>query len=198
MGTSKGYSLPSGGKWKELKGEANSFTADPTPQAASQLLQSYVKAYGGAADLASRDGRGGGGGGGGGSGPSPAGGGTTAGRETAAYIGGLLSDIAWLGLEQTLRARNLDRLVGKPANEVVDALLDEVVAPGSGFDEVAARRAWFELMGILVGVDATFDEMSRAMEEVLGKTAVYGLVGRFFATYIFQWFCRDFYERWSE
>src|SRR6185503_6598573 len=103
MGTSKGYDMPSGGAWTPLKTDATNFVKYEGRGSVSpgKLLVDYLRANGGARSIASGGGKGGGGGGG-------------AARSVGRALGGFLSSVGAVGLDQTLEAAGLSDLIGKP------------------------------------------------------------------------------------
>jgi len=198
MGTSKGYQLPSGGNWTPLKKDATSFAKGSSSVTAGVLLRQYIRANGGARAIAhGRDygtrsaptgasrqsGRGGGGGGG-------------AARNTARNLGHFLSRLASVGLDQALREEGLSKLVGRPADEVAAGLLDVLTSPASTLDEAAARKALAALNDELLAKADTYEDVQRILSESLDKQGLARIIASFFGHYLYERFCRDFYEQW--
>lgn len=188
MGTSKGYDMPSGGDWTPLKTDATNFVKSEGRGSVSsgKLLADYLRANGGARSIASGGKGGGRGGGGGGS----------AARSTGRALGGFLSSVGAVGLDQALRDAGLIDLVGKPAKEVVSGLLDTLAEPGSTLDEHAARLALAKLNDDLLNDAETYEDVERALSQALDQQGLGHILASFFGHYLYERFCRDFYENW--
>ena len=217
MGTSKGYDMPSGGNWTPLKREATKFVKDPVsaasnggdtnPTAVSPevLLRDYLRALGGAKRLSqgtggsestsgTHDRRGGNNRGG------QAGGGRTgrAARNTGRNLGGFLSAVGSVGLGEALKEVGLSHLVGRSAGEVSLGLLDALAAPASTLDEHAARLALAKVNDEIFGEAATYADVEEALTTALDSDGLTRIIGNFFGEYLYQLFCRDFYEGWMK
>jgi hypothetical protein len=208
MGTSRGYKMPTGGNWTPLKNEATDFvqgtgSKDITP---ANLLTDFIRAIGGVKGLVRGHGgsapsAGGGkaaggaskgsGGGGGGSG-----GGTSAAVGTAQNLGGFLSRVGEVGLEESLRERGLDDAVGKSASDVSDTLLDEFAGPASTLDNALARESLAEIRDEILTDAETFEDVEKKLDTAIDELGIFGILASFFGHYIFKMFCRNFYEEW--
>ena len=73
----------------------------------------------------------------------------TSGKSTTARLGGVLSSIANVGIQQTLQSLGLSHLVGKPATEVLAAVCENIAPPGASLEEAAARAAATEALAEL-------------------------------------------------
>jgi hypothetical protein len=216
MGTSKGYNMPSGGDWTPLKREATRFVKQgegggngdpqnpsPRPVAPEVLLRDYVHALGGAKRLS--QGTGGGSGGtapnrGKGGGVGGGGGGRTgrAARNTGRSLGGFLSSVRSVGLTEALREVGLSHLIGKSAADVSMGLLDTLAAPASTLDEHAARLALGKINDDILGDAQTYSDVETALTHVLDDQGLTRILANFFGEYVYQLFCRDFYEGWMK
>lgn len=202
MGTSKGYRMPTGGDWTPLKKDATQFANEggQGPVSPQTLLRDYLAASGGARGLA----RGVGGGGARGVGAGAQGGGTSSGggrtgraaREVGRSVGGFLSSVASVGLEGALREAGLSDLVGRPAEEVSAGMLNALAEPGSTLDDHAARLALVKLNDELLRDALTYEDTERALSEALDGRGLAGILASFFGHYLYERFCRDFYENW--
>ncbi len=208
MGTSRGYKMPTGGNWTPLKNDATDFvqgtgSKDITP---ANLLFDFIRAIGGvkglvrghggsapsagggqAAGGASKGSSGGGGG---------SGGGTSAAVGTAQNLGGFLSRVGEVGLEESLRERGLDDAVGKSASDVSDALLDEFAGPASTLDNALARESLAEIRDEILTDAETFEDVEKKLDTAIDELGIFGILASFFGHYIFKMFCRNFYEEW--
>lgn len=191
--------MPTGGPWTPLKNDADKFVKDKgkEPVTPERLLGAYLKANGGARTLA-RGGGGGGGGtsGGGGGGGGGGGRGGRAARNTGRNLGGFLSSVGTVGLDEALREAGLTDLIGKPAEEVSAGLLDGLTEPGSTLDEHAARLALAKLNDELFKGAETYEDAGRALSAAVDRQGLARLVASFFGNYLYERFCRDFYENW--
>jgi hypothetical protein len=201
--------MPKGGAWTPLKNDATDFVqgtgnADITP---STLLTDFIRAtgglsglmrgHGGSAPAGGRTtGTGGRAKGGTGAGGGGTGGGTSAAVGTAQNLGGFLSSVADVGLEQTLRDRGLEGVVGKSASDVTDALLDEFAGPASTLDNALARESLAEIREEILSDAATFEDVEKELNAAIDGLGIFGILASFFGHYIFKMFCRNFYEVW--
>lgn len=181
MGTSTGYGMPTGGEWTPLKTGVTKFAKSGeseslTPNA---LLGKYLKAIGGVNDIY-QGGRGGGGG-------------TVqkAGRNLSSF----LSRVGSVGLNDALREIGLSNLIGRSAVEVSAGLLDSLMGSASTLDEAAARAALADINEDLLQDAQTYEDVERVLSESLDKDGLAKILARFFGYYIYERFCRDFYER---
>ena len=192
MGTSKGYSMPSGGEWRPLKVSATAYvkSGQRTPQATSKLLRNYVRALGGAAALSIRGSGSGGAGEGGVGSASPA---ATAGQR----LGNFFTGVSSAGLDRTLRSIGLEQFVGGSKSDILAALLDVVAGPASTLDEVAARDAVVALTEEMFAEAQNAEDIEAVIQEVVNAQGVSGVLQDFFAEYLYCLFLRDFYEGWQ-
>jgi hypothetical protein len=209
MGTSRGYKMPTGGKWTPLKNDATDFvqgtgSKDITP---ADLLSDFIRAVGGLKGLVRGHGgsapSGGGGQAAGGASKPSAGGGTGAGGGgssaaigTAQNLGGFLSRVGEVGLEESLRERGLDDAVGKSASHVSDTLLEEFAGPASTLDNALARESLAEIRDEILTDAETFEDVEKKLDTAIDELGIFGILASFFGHYIFKMFCRNFYEEW--
>jgi hypothetical protein len=206
MGTSKGYDMPTGGEWTPLKNEATRFVKDEGHGSVSpeRLLRAYLVANGGARNIARGGGTGGGGGGAAGSGGGTGGGGGGRGggrggraaRNAGRNLGGFLSGVRAVGLDEALREIGLSDLIGRPAEEVAAGLLDSLADPGSTLDEHAARLAMAKMNDELLKGAQTYEDVGRVLAAALDRQGLARILAGFFGHYLYERFCRDFYENW--
>lgn len=204
MGTSKGYSMPTGGEWTPLKKEATKFAKSETgaagesnftPNLPADLLRRYVGVLGGASGIASggrRANR---------QGVAHGGGGGNAGRaaaRTGGLLGGFLSGISSTGLSDTLTKVGLAHLIGKSASEVSYALLDSFAGPASTLDDEAARTALLELYNEILENAVTYEEVDQAFSRIIDANGIAKLLCNFFGKYLYRLFCQAFYETWQK
>jgi len=215
MGTSRGYKAPTAGEWPTLKRLAGQFGSGgegldlekdgvddgPPPGLATvtsapmRLLSRYVHAHGGAVAMAG----GGAGGASGGSGSDGAGGGTRRpGRavvQAGQRLGHFATRVSQVGLTTALQDIGLGDLVGQPARDVVSALVDRLAGDGSTMDDNLARAALRDLRRDVLGAAKTYKDVERALAEVVEQGHLQWLIVQFYGHYLYDMFCRDFYER---
>lgn len=221
MGTSTGYNMPTGGDWTPLKREATKFVKDedggsgnnPNPVSPEKLLSDFLRTYagggggstsgGGGGGGGSAGGRGRGGGGGGGGGGRGGGGGTgrsfgRAARGTGRALGGFLSSVTTVGLDEALRQVGLENLIGRPASEITAGLLNALTEPAGTLDEAAARRALETINAEIVAGARTYEEVKGALRSNLDKQGVERLVVKFFGEYLYQHFQQSVLKDWAK
>jgi len=195
--------MPTGGDWTPFKNEATDFAQDSgsIPVSASNVLNHYVRVNGGFGGFRRAAGESGGGGGAlGGGGGSGTGGSKkhSAGISVAQSLGGFLSRVGEVGLSQALQEEGLSHLVGRSASEVSGALLDEMAGPGSTLDNAAARLALADVRDELLAGAETFEDVETKLKQALDQSGLFLILAMFFGHYVFERFCRDFYEDWMK
>ena len=199
MGTSTGYKMPTGGDWTPLKNDATDFVQNGpgiSAVAPRQLIREYLGAIGGSPGISgNRTAHGGGSGSVSGSGTR-----SSSGRSAATRVGsgiaGFLSGVGSAGLAGALRDLGLEHLVGCSAADLSSGLLDALAGPASTIDDAAARAALAALNELLLADATTADEVEQSLTRALDDRGLGNILGQFFGLYIFERFCRDFYERW--
>ena len=178
MGTSTNYTAP--GSWGPLKREVTIAAKEggATPVAASRILAHFIRANGGVARMSR------------GSGGTIGG---SAGRAVAQRLGGFVTAVGEVGLTEALRREGLAHLVGRPTREVLAALLDHLGDPASTIDDVDARTALARLEQELLKDAQTPDDIERILQERAGNLDL--LLRDYFGLYLFEQFCRVFFER---
>jgi len=183
VGTSTSYSAPPA--WSDLKADVTRAATSGALNAstAAELVRSFVRHAGGVEGFA----RGAGGGGGGGVASG------RAARSAASRLAGFLSEVGRSGLDVALRDAGWGDLVGRPVSEVLAALLDRLGGDASTIDAVDARMALARLEEQYFGAAATPEELEALL---LAQVANIETVLRdFFGLYLYEVFCRIFFER---
>src|SRR5262249_32622505 len=85
---------------------------------------------------------------------------------------------------------------GKPAKEIVSQLLDTLAQPGSTLDDHAARLALAKLNDDLLKGADTYEDVERALSQALDQQGLSQILSSFYGHYLYERFCRDFYENW--
>ena len=182
MGTSTGYSAPP--SWGDLKSDVTRAggAGALTPNTAGELIQSFIQHNGGANLIARGTGAGGG---------SVAKGGAA--RATARRLGGFISDVGRVGLEQALRNAGWTDLIGQPVPEILAALLDRLGGEASTIDDVDARMALARLQEKYFAEATDAAELDKLLVEQV--TQLETVLHDFFGFYLYEVFCRVFFER---
>ena len=119
--------------------------------------------------------------------------GGSAGRAVAQRLGGFVTAVGEVGLSGALRREGLAHLVGRPVQEILAALLNHLGGPASTIDDVDARTALARLEEELLKDAQTPDDIERILQdEAINLDAV---LRDYFGLYLFEQFCRVFFER---
>lgn len=182
MGTSKGYEAPKTPQWQALKSQVSRRSADgrPSLERSRGIVSDFIRAGGGSRAIA----RGGG----------SMGGGRSA-QRAAARVASFASAVAAGGLPFALEQVGLGQLVGRPIGEILHGLLDFLGGPASTIDDVDARNALSRLTDEVLGPLTTPEELEAVLAGFAEAPRLGDLLCTFFAFYIYEQFCRVFYER---
>jgi hypothetical protein len=193
MGTSTGYSMPSGGEWTPLKTDVTEFAKQGPSGSRSpmSILRNYLNTIGGSEGIS----RGAGHGTRGGGGTGGVGGGRSTIVGTARNVGSFLNRVRSVGLDDALREIGLPHLIGKSAAELATGLLDSLAGPASTLDDAAIRAALADLNEELLEEAESYEDVERVLTEMVDRQGLTHILGRLFGHYIYERFCRDFYER---
>jgi hypothetical protein len=180
MGTSTSYNAP--GSWGPLKREVTTAADQGAASAATvgRIVSHFIQENGGAARMS----------GGGGSGGTIGG---SAGRAVAQRLGGFISAVGEVGLAEALRREGLADLIGRPVQEILGALLDRLGGPASTIDDVDARTALARLQEELLKDAQSPQDVERILQEQVATLDV--MLRDYFGLYLFEQFCRVFFER---
>ena len=185
MGTSAGYEAPTTPDWRNLKNQV-SRTAKygyASPHSARSTLNDFIRTSGGARNIS----RGGG----------AIGAGRSA-QNTARRLANFVSSVGAIGLRQALESFGLSEFVGRPANEIIPALVDKLGGPSSTINDTDARNALYRVMNELLNDLDTPEEVEEALGQIMEGEALESLLDKFFGYYLYEQFCRVFYERLSK
>ncbi len=186
MGTSTNYKAPTSPQWRKLKGEVTRLTRRGIPSSIGikGIIQDFVKVNYGSSH-------------GTGSGGSKVGG--TARRQAAQNvarkIGESFSSVADVGFREAFEDAGLGSLEGKSIREIVYSLVDYLGGPKSTLDETDAQTALGDLMDEILNDANSLEEVEEAIETRCHGASLGNLIQSFFGYYIYQQFCRVFYER---
>lgn len=179
MGTSAAYSAPP--SWGDLKGQVTRGAKSPNlnNDTIERLVHSFIDHNGGSTTIAR-----------GSSGGTVAKG--TAARSIASRLGGFLTSVDQVGLDQALRDAGWGDLVNRPLHEVLPAILDRLGGPSSTIDDVDARMALARLQTQYFTAD-TKNELEQKLSDQAGNLET--VLQDFFGFYLYEVFCRVFFER---
>ncbi len=179
MGTSTDYSAPPA--WGPLKaGVTRAASNALTPVRAGELLRDHVANNGGARHIAST------------------GGALGAGRSSqrvARNLGGFISQVANVGLTETLRQNGLQDLVGRPTNEVLLGIIGLCGGTNGSIDAVDARSAASRLMDELCGQARTAEDVEGILKSHADGARLADLLMKYFGYYLYEQFCRLFFAQ---
>ncbi len=180
MGTSTGYTLPTGGNWGTLKGKVTNFGKSSSSSGGpGGVLGSHRDAFG--------FGRSSGGGGrGGGAGRAAN---RSAGR-AAARLGGLISDISSHGRDEALREHGLERLIGQPVDTIIDGLTEYLLEGDGSIEDGILRSAVARFWEEVFADHATIE----TLDELASPEGLENWLGHFLECYIYEHFLAVHYE----
>jgi hypothetical protein len=184
VGTSKAYDAPPA--WSDLKGavtrEANQGTLKP--ETARELLRSFIEHNGGAREIARGTGATGG--------KARVARGSSA-KAIGGRLGGFLADVAEAGLDEGLRRAGWADLIGRPVPELLASLLDRLGGSANTLDDVDARTALSRLQEKYLGGATTAAEVTERLAAQVERIDLF--LQDFFGFYLYEVFCRVFFER---
>ena len=130
---------------------------------------------------------------------SRGGGGTiggSAGRAVAQRLGGFINAVGQAGFREALRGEGLAHLVGRPVQDILAGLLDHLGGPSSTIDDVDARTALARLQEELLRDAQTAEDIERILRD--GALNLEAMLRDYFGLYLFEQFCRVFFERLAQ
>lgn len=182
MGTSSGYEAPTTPDWRDLKAKVTRTARDGSvlPHTARNTLNDFIRTSGGARTISRGDGA--------------IGTGRSA-QNIARRLANFVSSVGAVGLRQALESFGLSELVGKPASEIIPALVDKLGGPSSTINDTDARKALSIVMDQLLKDLDTPEQVEEALNQIMEGEALESLLNQFFGYYLYEQFCRVFYER---
>jgi len=177
MGTSKGFPLPTTGNWPHTKADVTLWASGggTGSTGTGAVFDSYVAAYGGAQQAASR---------------------MQSSTRAGVQLGGFYQGVATGGLRQALEDTGLSELVGRPAREVMQGLARLFLdADNSLLDDAIVYEAYLDYRDEISELAVSFDDLSQWLAGQLDRAGVEGLVRQFFAHCVYRQFLRDCAER---
>lgn len=180
MGTSKDYDAPTTPQWKELKGKVTRIVKKSSlnNDEAKELIKLFIEANGGSKSIVNDNEMG-----------------AENVKNIARNIGGFLAGINESGFKETIKKLGFDYLEGKSVTDITIHLIDFFSDESSTINEIDARNALSQLMEDLLNEAKNIDEISNILNEYTDSNNLFLLLSKFFGYYIYQQFCRSFYER---
>lgn len=182
MGTSTGYNAPTTPQWQAVKSEVSREApyGRPGRPVAQKIVSDFIHAGGGAHTIVRGQG---------------SIGRNQSAQRIAAGFGGFITSVAERGLPAALEQAGLGELVGQPIGLILNALVDTLGGPADTLDDVDGRNALSRLWDELLGQAESADDVERILTSSAGDHALVDLLTRFYAFYLYEQFCRVFYER---
>jgi hypothetical protein len=187
MGTSAGYTPPSGDQWNSLKRQMGILLDKPEKK--ELVLSKFVKAIGGAEGFSSSNRA---------ISSSVSTGSkrsfkSSSARKTSQNVLGFFSDINVHGLAQALETRNID-LNNKTIDEIKETLINYFIEPSIDADTDAASRAIATIMDDLFNDITTEEELENYFTNIISTEKAEKMLCGFYENYIFELFARTFFE----
>lgn len=114
-------------------------------------------------------------------------------RSAAGRLGAFISDVARVGLDEALRNAGWSDLIGRPVHEILAALLDRLGGDASTIDDVDSRVALAELQEKYFAAAETPEELEALLSAQVDRIDL--VLQDFFGLYLYEVFCRVFFER---
>lgn len=173
MGTSQGYEAPTTPQWKNLKRQVtiDAKEGNLSSDKSADTVKKFARAN--RNNSSSRN----------------------AVNKTAYNIGGFLSLVNEHGFKETLDKIGLKNLEGKTPLEITFSLTDYLSESFNNIDEVDARNALSRLMDSLFQEADDFEDIEKIIEQNSNEELIGNVLVDFFGYYIYEQFCRVFYER---
>lgn len=190
MGTSKGYSPPSGVDWTPLKKEItdlanhlDTYNNEKKQEVSTQIVSDFITAIGGSEGFsrASRNSK------------STTGGtilSSKAGRTTAIKLGNILSSISTNGIRTTLENEKID-FSNSTIDELEQKLIENYSDTASNEDIDAANKAMSE---VIIEIFKDVDNIDELESKIMGIVETENILCSFYEKYIFKRFKRKFEE----
>jgi hypothetical protein len=108
-------------------------------------------------------------------------------------LGNFISDVSRIGFENALRKAGWNDLIGRPLSEILNALIDRLGGDASTIEDVDARMALSDLQAAYFADAATIEELEQRLINQVDKLET--VLRDFFGYYLYELFCRIFFER---
>jgi len=182
MGTSSGYDAPTDPNWRRLKNKVTKDikNGETFYSKAKDTLRDFIQASGGASGISS--------------GRGPMGMGRSA-QNTARRLANFISVVRSNDLQQALQFFDLGDYIGKPIDVIIFAIIDKIGGPANTINDSDARNALSSLMSELICDIDTTDELEDILNNIADEQTIEEVLSKYFGYYLYEQFCRVFYER---
>lgn len=185
MGTSKDYEAPTKPQWSNLKSAVTreAKKGRPTSDKAQIIMNKYIASNGNPKNISDGNGIIGG----------------EAAVKTAHNIANFSSLISQYGVYETFKILNLGSLQGKDIFEITNKLIDCFGESSSTLDDIDARNALTSFLDEVFTSNLEDENDEQEIADILQKKfsveEINDHFSMFFAYYLYEQFCRVFYER---
>ena len=172
MGTSAGYSLPTGGNWSKLKRDVTNWasTGASDSQSVGRVGSSFVEAHHGARQAAQQ---------------------MSNAAQAGSRFAGFVSGVAQNGLAETLNRFNLGQYVGRSASDVLRGIRDFLISDNSLLEDDIVQNGFVDFYEEQLLSDNSFEGLERTLQQV----DISNMLMRFFGFCIYRQFVVEFQER---
>lgn len=180
MGTSKGYDAPTTPQWGDLKGKVSRLAKEGRlgSDNSKEIVGQFIRANGGSQGVARNGGMG-----------------AKSAQAVARNIGSFISLVNRFGFDEALKLTGLEHLKGRATSDIVLSLIDYIGEDASTIDQVDARNALSQLMDEIFEEVEGIDGIGQVLEGYSNPDNLTEMLEKFFGYYVYQQFCRSFYER---
>jgi len=181
MGTSTGYDAPTTPQWGELKSDITKLARDgrPTSDQSREIIRKYIKSNGGSRNISQ------------GNGVVS----SNSAQRTASRLSRFLSDVKQYGFEEAVHRLNVNSYKGMRVLDFTLILTDFLSESATSLDDADSRNALSRLMEELFDEASDVEELDKVLEQKLDEFKIEGILMKFFSYYLYEQFCRVFYER---
>lgn len=172
MGTSAGYSLPTGGNWSKLKRDVTNWVSmgATDPESVGRVVGSYVEAHHGASQAAQQ---------------------MSHAAQAGSRFAGFASGVAQNGLVETLTRFSLSQYIGRSASEVLRGIRDFLIGDNSLLEDDIVQNSFVDFYEEQLLTDNSFE----GLERTLKQADIGDMLMRFFGHCIYRQFVTGFHER---
>ncbi len=173
MGTSQGYDAPTSPQWGNLKTQVTNDAKKgySSLEKSYEVVKKFVKIKQSSGSF------------------------RNAANNVAANIGGFLSLVNDTSFREALDEAGLKGLKGRSVLEITYSLADYLSESFNNIDEVDARNALSRLLNDLFQDAKTYEDLENVVKSNSTNDLIEEVLVNFFGYYIYEQFCRVFYER---
>lgn len=181
MGTSTGYDAPTTPQWGDLKGEITRLARDgrPNSERSREIIRKFINSNGGRKNISNGNGvisR-------------------NSAQRVASKLSSFLLDVKQFGLEEAIHRLNINYYKGMDKLEFSLALTDFLSESATTLDDADSRNALSRLMDELFNDASNVEELNDVLDQKLNDMEIEKIIISYFSYYLYEQFCRVFYER---